>query len=109
MSDLLAYTYALVRKDISKEQQLVQIAHAAWEAGSEFGAPAGETSRMIVLGVDNAEELAEAEEVLTRRGIQFFTFVEPDDDMGKSSICTQAVTHPSDRNVFRQWPLFVAS
>jgi len=53
------YTYVIVRKDISQEQQTVQSCHAALEAGFRFKKPE-ETSYLIVLEVANLEALLEA-------------------------------------------------
>lgn len=53
------YTYILIRKDISAEQQIVQAAHAALEAGFRFSQPS-EVSNLIVLEVANQEELLDA-------------------------------------------------
>lgn len=53
------YTYVLIRKDISPEQQLVQAAHAALEAGFSFERP-DRTSFLIMLQVQNQEELNQA-------------------------------------------------
>ena len=53
------YTYILVRKDISPEQQIVQAAHAALEAGFRFKQPET-TSYLIVLEVANEKELEDA-------------------------------------------------
>ena len=54
------YTYIILRKDISKEQQIVQAAHAALEAGFRFKKPDGDVSSLIVLEVENEQELKEA-------------------------------------------------
>jgi hypothetical protein len=53
------YTYILIRKDISPEQQLVQAAHAALEAGFRFKQPE-KTSFLIALEIENEQELLEA-------------------------------------------------
>lgn len=53
------YTYILVRKDISPEQQIVQAGHAALEAGFRFQKP-DETSFLVVLQVPDQKALLDA-------------------------------------------------
>ena len=53
------YTYVLIRKDISPEQQIVQAGHAALEAGFRFQKPE-QTSFLIVLEVSDEEKLRNA-------------------------------------------------
>ena len=98
------YTYVLVRKDISPEQRVVQASHAALEAGFRFSQP-DETSYLIVLEVANEHELNEAAQVIESSGIKFYKFFEPDNDMGYSALCTEAVFTNRERNVFKRWKL----
>ncbi len=58
MSDT-PYTYIIVRKDISPEQQTVQACHAALEVGFRFEKPE-KTSFLILLEVVNQAELLAA-------------------------------------------------
>jgi hypothetical protein len=53
------YTYVIIRKDISPEQQIVQACHAALEAGLRFKQPE-QTSLLIVLEVPNQQALLDA-------------------------------------------------
>jgi len=53
------YTYVIVRKDISPEQQSVQACHATLEAGFKFQPPES-TSFLVLLEVANQEELLAA-------------------------------------------------
>lgn len=53
------YTYVIIRKDISPEQQIVQACHAALEAGFRFKKP-DETSFLIVLEVPDQKALLDA-------------------------------------------------
>ena len=43
---------------------------------------------------------------LDARGIDFYIFHEPDDDMGHSAICTRPITDHRERAIFRKWDLF---
>jgi hypothetical protein len=40
------------------------------------------------------------------RGIEYYTFFEPDNGMGFSAICTMPITEERDRKFFRKWDLF---
>jgi hypothetical protein len=53
------YTYIIVRKDISHEQQAVQACHAALEAGFKFKKP-DTTSYLILLETPDLSGLMEA-------------------------------------------------
>jgi len=53
------YTYVIVRKDITPEQQLVQACHAALEAGFRFPKP-DQTSFLIALEVADEKALLDA-------------------------------------------------
>jgi hypothetical protein len=59
MDNKKAYTYILIREDISYEQQIVQASHAALEAGIRYG-DRDHISYLILLSVANQEELLEA-------------------------------------------------
>jgi hypothetical protein len=59
--DLPAYPhhYIIVRTDFSVEQQLVQAAHAAYEAGSKFGQP-NLNGSMVMCAVPDEDALVKA-------------------------------------------------
>ena len=59
MSTIEPYTYVLIRKDISPEQQVVQAGHACLEAGFKFERP-DRTSFLILLQVENEQSLNDA-------------------------------------------------
>ena len=99
------YVYVLIRKDIPFAQQLVQVGHAAWEAGLSFDAPA-EVASLIVLEVADRSALEEASERLDRYGIGHKMFFEPDFDMGHSAITTRPVHAKKERHLFRKYPLY---
>ena len=52
------YTYVIIRKDISPEQQIVQACHASLEAGMKLKNTI-DISYLIVLEVPNEEKLLE--------------------------------------------------
>lgn len=102
------YVYVLIRKDIPLEQQLVQVGHAAWEAGLAFENPSRETASLIVLEVANREELLEAGKRLNRYGIEHKMFFEPDFEMGHSALATRPVAEKKERFLFKKYPLYKA-
>lgn len=101
------YTYIFVRTDISYEQQLVQAAHAALEAGFEFDKP-HETSSIIIIPAKNKDELYKIAARLETNRIQFKMFHEPDFGMGDSAIATQPLTTPEQRKVMKKFQLYKA-
>ena len=74
--------YAFVRTDLSPEQQMVQAAHAAAEAGRRFYRPEHGISSLIVLAVSNLQALYKAKMLLERLDIEHDMFFEPDWNTG---------------------------
>jgi len=104
MSTAKPYVYAFIRRDISFAQQLVQVGHAALEAGRAhyFG---DEIASFIVLEVPDLQGLEDAARHLTKQGIEHKMFFEPDFGMGHSAIATRPV-RGKERQLFRSWPLW---
>lgn len=100
------YVYGIVRKDLSEEQRLVQIGHAAWHAGQSF--PDTEIiPSFITLECANEKELLEAAERLKRYGIEYEIFYEPDfGPQGYSALCTRALLTSKERKIMWKWSAF---
>ncbi len=98
------YVYVLVRNDLGAEQRLVQVGHAALEAGFRFGKPEGDV-HLVVLGVDGEEALMEASSRLDLDGIDHHLFFEPDFGMGHSALATRPV-RGRERRRFGRWELY---
>jgi len=98
------YVYALIRRDIPFAQQLVQVGHAALEAGREHYR-SDETASFIVLEVPDRAALEAAAQRLSSLGIDHHLFFEPDFDMGYSALATRPVSG-KERQIFRRWPLW---
>ena len=105
--DTQPYTYILLRKDISPEQQIVQAAHAALEAGFIYKKP-DNTSYLIVLEVADEKELLAASQMLEQRGIEHTKFFEPDNGIGYSALCTRPLFEKGEQNFFKRWKLYKA-
>lgn len=83
MDDQTPYTYLFIRKDLSIPQQLVQIAHAAHDAGFKFG----DHSHMCVFEIDGEDKLLHAASYLAEKDIPYQMFHET--DIGQhTAICT---------------------
>jgi hypothetical protein len=93
--------------DIPIADQIVQVGHACLEAGFKFRKP-NETVNLIVLSVDSEIHLLTSAEKLGVRGIQLFLFHEPDDQMGFTAACTEAL-NVTYRREFRDFPLWKSS
>ena len=70
--------YAVVRKDLSLQQQIVQVAHATPEAGIYLAGPVKEPHYLIVCEVPNEEKLKTLLDSTRQRGIDCVAFNEPD-------------------------------
>ena len=100
-----AYVYVFIRTDISLAQQAVQVAHAAWHAGTAFGNNE-EIPSVVLLSVANREELEDAAARLQRYGIDHYMFFEPDFGMGHSGLATRPVRVKKERHLMRKYPLY---
>lgn len=70
------YTYLFIRKDLTTPQQIVQTAHAAHQAGEQFGPH----SHMALMGATNEQNLLKIAADLDDNGIKYQLFFEPDID-----------------------------
>lgn len=103
------YLYAIIRRDLSEEQKLVQLGHAAYHAGQEFKDTEIIPS-FITLAIDNQEELLEASARLTRYGIKHTMFYEPDfGPMGYSALCTEPLTTSKQRKIMWKYSTYKAA
>jgi hypothetical protein len=100
-----SYVYAIIRRDISIEQQLVQVGHAALEAGRSHYAPSEPIASFIVLEVPHKEALLDAARKLSSLGIEHSLFFEPDFGMEHSALASRPV-RGKERHIFRRWPLW---
>lgn len=101
----MSYIYTFIREDIPTAQQIVQIGHACYEAGKLFKDTNG-ISSLILLSAKNEDDIKDIGLKLDMRGIEYYSFFEPDGNMGYSAICTRPTTEERDRKFFRKWNLF---
>lgn len=102
---MTSYIYTFIREDISPEQRIVQIGHACYEAGKSFRDNCG-ISNLILLSAQDEKDIKSIMRKMDRRGIEFYAFYEPDNEMGYSAICTRPVVDEKERAFFRKWDLF---
>lgn len=101
----MSYIYTFIREDISPEQKIVQIGHACHEAGKRASTDR-DISSLILLSSRDQEDLERIAMKLDSRGIKFYMFHEPDNNMGFSAICTEPIYDSAIRSFFRKWDLF---
>lgn len=99
------WNYVFVRTDIPVEQQMVQAAHAALEAGIKFGKVSVEPASVIILQVPNKEKLEEAMKYTIESGISCEMFYEPDWDYGNTAFGTEPITFDR-RKIFKKYKLW---
>ena len=100
-----SYIYTFIREDISAAQKIVQVGHACYEAGKLFKDTNG-ISNLVLLSAKNEAEIRDIAQMLDMRGIDFYAFYEPDNNMGFSAICTRPITDKLERKFFRKWALY---
>lgn len=102
------YVYVLIREDLTPEQQMVQAAHAALEAGFRFQPPSGDVAHLALLSVPDESHLQRAAAELAFRGIDHHLFYEPDfGPMGHSALATRPL-YGGERKWLKKYPLFRA-
>jgi len=87
------------------EQQIVQAAHSALEAGRELGSPT-DPSHLILLEAKNEAELLKVSDEIAQRGIKFRLFFEPDDNRGYTSLTTEPLYTNDQRAYFRKQRMY---
>jgi hypothetical protein len=58
--------------------------------------------------VSRKEDLYQIASHLEANDIRFKLFYEPDDDMGETALCTEPITDPERRKLFRRYKLWRA-
>lgn len=99
-----AYTYILVRTDLSVAQQAVQACHAALEAGFLFQRPQ-DHPHLVLLEVKDEGTLLDEQARLEAEGIPHAMFFEPDNETGYSALATAPLSREAGR-AFRRLPLW---
>lgn len=87
------------------EQQIVQAAHSALEAGRELGNPTT-TSHLILLEAKSQDALMRIADELKQQDIRFHLFYEPDYDRGYTSLTTEPITDNGKRKYFSKHSLY---
>lgn len=96
------YIYVLVRTDLSKPQQIVQSAHAVFEASKT--ARTYQHPSIIVCEAKNEKHLLEICKYLHSKNISFSEFREPDIGYELTAIASEPV-YASDRLIFSKFKL----
>lgn len=97
--------YCFIRADLPIEQQIVQAAHSALEAGRDLGKPSS-NSRLILLEAKSQDQLLKISQRLAAAGIKFRMFYEPDHNRGYTSITTEPISQDEDRAFFKKYTLY---
>lgn len=100
----MTYIYAFIRQDLPVEHQLVQLAHASYEAGKKFNDSVG-ISNLVLFSAKDEQDIKEIMDYLSFEGVEFVSFYEPDYNRGYTSICTAPVSG-STRKKFNKWKLY---
>lgn len=70
------YIYLFIREDLSRPQQIIQTAHAAYEVATRHRSHA--VPNAVLIGVPNLAELLDVTAFLKNYGIEHEMFFEPD-------------------------------
>ena len=105
MTQVRKDNFVLVRKDIPLAQQLVQAAHAAYEAGAQFQTSLPSNNYLILCEAPDEDYLWIQKARLESRGIACTIFREPDRNNEATALCTEPVSE-TQRRVFSRWKLW---
>jgi len=97
--------YVVVRTDMPLHVQMVQCCHACLIAGATFGVPV--YAHLSLVSVPDADALWRVCTDLGIAGVPFYCFHEPDDGIGFSALCTEAIDGPAPP-CLRKLPLWKA-
>ena len=103
-TDHLPYTYVFVRTDLTAAQQIVQAAHATYEAGWMFKVTK-EPLHLILFGVKDEAALIKASARIGMFGVDHSKFFEPDLP-GYTAIATEPL-YGEQREVRRKYDLYL--
>lgn len=98
------YCYIFVRQDLSKEQQLVQAAHATLVLGSKLKRTDVSELYFTVIGIPQLIDFRSVMNDLNAHGTKYETFYEPD----QGSTLTAIATHPipkDERGILKDYKL----
>lgn len=97
--------FVLVCSDLPLAHQIVQAAHAAYEAGTTSNIKSPTQQRLVLCTVADEACLFFACEKLERAGINFVLFREPDMGNRATALCTEALNDKRGRvlSSFRLW------
>lgn len=84
------YVYVFVRQDLSKEQQLVQAAHATLVLGNKLKSHDPSELYFTVIGIPQLIDFRKVMNDLNAHGTKYETFYEPD----QGGTLTAIATHP---------------
>ena len=99
------WVYTFIRQDLPIEQQIVQAAHSALEAGRDLGKPDSE-SNLVLLGIQDQDSLLQVAEKLKFNNIKYSLFYEPDYDRGYTSLTTEPLFDRKQRRVLSKYSLY---
>lgn len=96
------YIYLFVREDLSKPQQIVQVAHAVDEMKNIIG-KTNKTSYMVLFGAKDEFNLSVISEYLSTKGIEHEMFYEPD-IVSHTAIATRPLLY-TEREAMKRFKL----
>ncbi len=95
----------MVRQDLPVAQQIVQAAHAAYEAGSRFGDPEAPPPNLVLIGVSDEPRLIDEYTRLMAASIPLTLFTEPDLGDAATALSTGPITG-DQRRLFKRHTLW---
>jgi len=95
-----------LRSDLPPEHQIIQAAHAAYEAGALFGLPGEGPLHLALLEAKDEADLMRLAGAAEADGIELALFFEPDGDTGATAFATQPIHKGQSRSLrkAKKWP-----
>lgn len=102
---VIKFIYCFIRKDLSEAQRIIQLAHAAFEAGKCYGGEESPPS-ICLFEVSNEKELLLAAKYIKQHKIRFEMFYETDDRGHFTSIVSEPISDLEQRALFSDFTMF---
>jgi len=99
------FIYCFIRKDLSEAQRIIQLAHAAFEAGKCYGGEELPPS-ICLFEVSDEKELLNAAKFIKKHKIRYQMFFEPDNRGHFTAIVSEPISDLGQRALFSDFCMF---
>jgi hypothetical protein len=100
-----SFIYCFIRKDISIAQQIIQLTHAGYDAGTRWGG-ASVPPHICLFEVEDGIALIAAMKFVRKHKIKYEMFYEPDYPMGFNALITEPLLQDDYSDLFSEFKMY---